>query len=121
MHLSILQYFGLLSVQHPQKKLALTPARKAACCRGQGHVEASSEGEELGTSRRQTVVGVVALAGIAPICGCGEAEAAADAYEIPVNQQCIECVGSGITSCTQPTTSHRPAHTCSVRLTMYIC
>lgn len=72
-------------------------------------MEACQEGEEVPASRRQAVVAGLAAMVAAPITVGGAAEAAADAYEIPINQQCIECVGSGVISCTQPTISQTPA------------
>lgn len=90
----------LFRLQHPQRKITLSPAQKAVCCPKCGHVEAGEQGAEVPTSRRHAVVAsVAAIVGSAATVG-GEAEAAADAYEIPVNQQCIECVGSGVISCT---------------------
>lgn len=44
------------------------------------------------------IAGFSAVAGTGTV-SAGEASAAADAYEIPENQQCIECTGAGIISC----------------------
>lgn len=85
-------------------------------------MEATVAGEDLAASRRQAVVaGLAVVAGAAPIAVDGAAEAAADAYEIPVNQQCIECVGSGVISCTQPTTSQCPTDSYRVPISLRSC
>lgn len=46
------------------------------------------------------LAGVSAAMAATGTVSAGEASAAADAYEIPESQQCIECTGSGIVSCT---------------------
>lgn len=62
--------------------------------------------KQLPASRRQTVVaGLAAVIVTEPLAVGGAAEAAADAYEIPVDQQCIECAGGGVNSCTRLSTS----------------
>ena len=80
-------------------------AQKGSCCKCAKRLEAAvavSNGarEEEGSSRRAALLaGVSVAATFSGTVSDGEALAAADAYEIPENQQCIECTGSGIISC----------------------
>lgn len=90
---------GCSSVQQLKKFVAPRRAQKAAGCQCRP-VEASAELKDVHPSRRQAVVAsLAAVTATAPAAIDGPAEAAADAYEIPVNQQCIECIGSGVISC----------------------
>jgi hypothetical protein len=55
--------------------------------------------KEQDTTRRQALVAGITGVGAIACCNAGNAKAAADAYEIPTSQQCLECTGSGIISC----------------------
>lgn len=56
----------------------------------------AAEAEESASSRRDALLAGAAVA----VAGTAPAEAAeAEVFEIPVEQQCLECAGSGVVSC----------------------
>lgn len=92
------------AVQVPARP-QLSASQQAVCCKCGKRSEAAlvvKSSDEAGRSSRRgaLLAGVSAAVSLSGTVSAGEASAAADAYEIPENQQCIECTGSGIISCT---------------------
>lgn len=90
----------------------VTAAQRAVLCRKCGQVQPAAlttAATGAASSRRDalvaTVAGVAALATAQPD-SAAEA-AAADAFEIPASQQCLECIGSGIVNCAPSPVPHR--------------
>eukprot|EP00892_Ulva_mutabilis_P002249 jgi/Ulvmu1/12024/UM083_0037.1 len=83
-------------------KPQLSSAQKVVCCKCGKRAEAAvavSKSCDEGSSRRAALLAGVSAVTVSGTVNSGAASAAADAYEIPENQQCIECTGSGIISC----------------------
>lgn len=63
------------------------------------HADSKKSGK---SSRRNTLIAGMSAVTVSEALSAGEASAAssaADAYEIPETQQCLECAGSGVISC----------------------
>jgi hypothetical protein len=91
-------HVGAARVQGPVRAPSARPPRVQHQCACAHQHQAEYGSLELSASRR-ALLGV-GVAGLAAVSGqCSSAEAAADAFEIPKEQQCFECTGSGIVNC----------------------